>query len=189
MAKHMQAKQQSSQSIVDSIVYYFITLYWKGWKMENEYYTKTIKTITLKVKEPEACHGIASGSRQCFNIAKEIYKSLDDDQEHFTAFFMNSQNEIKGYKTLFTGGQTTANVDAKVVFRNALLFGATAMIVVHNHPSGTTTPSSEDKQITEELVNAGKILKIKVLDHLIITNNDYFSFADEGLIKRYNFNH
>ena len=67
-------------------------------------------------------------------------------------------------------------------------FGAAAMMFAHNHPSGDAKPSSEDKEITEELVFAGKIMRITVLDHLIIGDGQYFSFADEGLIKMYNAN-
>jgi len=156
--------------------------------MKSTYYEKKLKTITLKIKEPDNIHGIAKSSRKSFDIAKEIYKGLNDDQEHFTVFFMNSQNEINGYKTLFTGGQDASLVDVKIVFRNALIFGAIGMIICHNHPSGTIKPSNEDNTITEELVKAGRILKIKVLDHLIMGNNSYFSYADEGLIQRYNNN-
>ena len=150
------------------------------------YYTKTLKTISLKISEPEAEKETTLNSRQCFRIAKEIYKTLDDDQEHFTVFFLNSQNEINGFKTLFSGGQSFATVDLKIIYRNALQFGASAIIAIHNHPAGSLKRSGEDDKITQEIINAGKLLNIKLLDHLILGNGEYYSYADEGLIETYN---
>ena len=72
--------------------------------------------------------------------------------------------------------------DTRLVFKNALAQGATALILVHNHPSGTLKPSQADKDITKKIKQAGLLLDIKVLDHLIVTEKTYFSFADESLI-------
>ncbi len=95
-------------------------------------------------------------------------------------------NEINGFKTLFSGGQNFASVDLKVIYRYALQFGASAMILVHNHPSNCINPSAEDHKITKEIFKAGKMLGIKLLDHLIIASgDDYYSFGDEGDIQRY----
>lgn len=149
------------------------------------YYTKKIKTISLKVKEPEAEKQVTSSSKAVNAFAKAIYKNLDDDQEHFTILFLNSQNEVNGFKTVFSGGQNQAHIDKKVVFRYALQFGASRIIAVHNHPSGVLKPSPEDNIITEAIVHAGILLDIPILDHLIITNSDFYSFADEGKIKQY----
>ncbi|KKK81637.1 hypothetical protein LCGC14_2811450 [marine sediment metagenome] len=156
---------------------------------KKEYYTKKIKTITLQIREPKATLNAktANSSRKSFEIAQAIYKNLEPDQEHFSVLFLNSQNKMTGYKTLFSGAMSSSIVDSKIVFRNALLFGATAIILIHNHPSGNSKPSSEDKIITEDIIEIGVVLKLSVLDHIILADgtNDYFSFADEGLIKRY----
>lgn len=149
---------------------------------EEKYYSIKLKTITLKVREDEAKE-IMSSSRKCYEIAKAVYKGLDDDQEHFTVFFLNTQNEIKGYKTLFSGGQTSSMVDKAVLFRNVLLFGASAIIVCHNHPSGCLRPSEDDKLITGKIKECAKLFNIKLHDHIILGNNEYYSFADSGLIK------
>ena len=144
-------------------------------------YTKKLKTITLKVKEEPASE-TASNSRSAYEIANSIYRNLSDDQEHFCVLFLNGANKITGFKVLFSGGMNAATVDLKVVFRNAILFGARSLILVHNHPSSTLTASQEDIRITQETKQAGKLLGIKILDHIIITNNSYLSMADESII-------
>ena len=144
-------------------------------------YTKKLKTITLKVKEEPALE-TASNSRSAYEIASNIYRNLSDDQEHFCVLFLNGANKITGFKVLFSGGMNAATVDLKVVFRNAILFGARSLILVHNHPSSTLTASQEDIRITQETKQAGKLLGIKILDHIIITNNSYLSMADESII-------
>ena len=144
-------------------------------------YTKKLKTITLKVKEEPALE-TASNSRSAYEIANSIYRNLSDDQEHFCVLFLNGANKVTGFKVLFSGGMNAATVDLKVVFRNALLFGARSLILVHNHPSSTLTASQEDIRITQETKQAGKLLGIKILDHIIITNNSYLSMADESII-------
>jgi len=144
-------------------------------------YTTKFKTITLKVKERPAPAN-AGNSKSAYEVAKEIYSGLSDDQEHFCILFLDNANNITGYKVLFSGGMNAATVDLKVVFRNALLFGACSIIVVHNHPSNSLIASKEDIQITQEIKQAGKLLGIRLLDHIILTNNSYLSMADEAMI-------
>ena len=144
-------------------------------------YTKKLKTITLKVKEEPASE-TASNSRSAYEIANSIYRNLSDDQEHFCVLFLNGANKVTGFKVLFSGGMNAATVDLKVVFRNALLFGARSLILVHNHPSNTLEASQEDIQITREIKQAGKLLSFRILDHIILTNNSYLSMADEAMI-------
>ena len=136
-------------------------------------YTKKLKTITLKVKEEPASE-TASNSRSAYEIANSIYRNLSDDQEHFCVLFLNGANKVTGFKVLFSGGMNAATVDLKVVFRNALLFGARSLILVHNHPSSTLTASQEDIRITQET-------KYKnVPDHL--TNHYKFLLQPHKLI-------
>jgi DNA repair protein RadC len=106
----------------------------------------------------------------------------------FRVIFLNSQNQVIDIVTAHEGTVTMSSVYVREIISLANKFGAAAMIFAHNHPSGEPKPSSEDKAITEELVFAGRIMKIKVLDHIIIGEEQYFSFADEGLIKLYNAN-
>jgi len=144
-------------------------------------HTKKLKTITLKVKEEPALE-TASNSRSAYEIANNIYRNLSDDQEHFCVLFLNNANKATGFKVLFSGGMNAATVDLKVVFRNAILFGASSLILVHNHPSNTLTASQEDIKLTQEIKQAGKLLGIKILDHIIITNSSYLSMADDAII-------
>ena len=101
--------------------------------------------------------------------------------EEFWIIYMNNSNKVISKSQLSKGGITGTLVDVRIVFKTALEMGATALILCHNHPSGTLVPSEADKQITKKLKLAGESLEIKVLDHLIITEASYFSFADEGI--------
>lgn len=100
--------------------------------------------------------------------------------EHFAVLFLNRRNRVIAAEVLSTGGTDYAVVDARVIFRRALILGAAAIIVGHNHPSGDASPSREDITVTERLLAAGEVLGIQVLDHLIVTNDGYTSMAADG---------
>jgi len=102
--------------------------------------------------------------------------------EEFYILYLNNSNKVISTFQLSKGGITGTLVDVRLVFKRALELGATALILAHNHPSGTLQPSSADKAITAKLKQAGESLDIKVLDHLIITENDFFSFADNNMM-------
>ena len=95
---------------------------------------------------------------------------------------MNNSNKVISKSQLSKGGITGTVVDTRLVFKSAIENGAVAVILVHNHPSGTLVASEADKQITKKIKIAGESLDIKVLDHLIVTETNYFSFADEGIL-------
>jgi DNA repair protein RadC len=95
---------------------------------------------------------------------------------------LNNSNKIIQKNQLSKGGITGTLVDVRLALKTAIEVGAVGIILVHNHPSGTLKPSEADKQVTSKLIAAGKSLDIKVLDHLIITEKAYFSFADEGIL-------
>jgi len=102
--------------------------------------------------------------------------------EEFWIVYLNNSNKILQKSQLSKGGITGTLVDIRLVLKIALQIGAVGIILVHNHPSGTLRPSQADKQLTNKLKIAGDSIDIKVLDHLIITENAYFSFADENLL-------
>ncbi|AMM40756.1 DNA repair protein RadC [Candidatus Desulfofervidus auxilii] len=139
-------------------------------------YKCKFKTITLKIREKTPKYKVNS-PEATFEFARKIYEQLDDDQEHCTVLFLNSKNQITGFKTIFSGGQNSAQVDPKIIFRNALLFGAVSIILIHNHPSGDVEPSEDDLEMTHKLKLAGEFLNIKVLDHIIISQSDFYSIA------------
>jgi DNA repair protein RadC len=120
-----------------------------------------------------------TSSKKIFEIMQPIIGELP--HEEFWIVYLNNSNKVISKSQLSKGGITGTLVDVRLVFKTALEMGATALILCHNHPSGTLIPSDADKQITKKLKVAGDSLEIKVLDHLIVTENNYFSFVDEGI--------
>ncbi len=120
-----------------------------------------------------------TSSKVIFEIMQPIIGELP--HEEFWIIYLNNSNKVISKSQLSKGGITGTLVDVRIVFKTALEMGATALILCHNHPSGTLIPSDADKQITKKLKLAGESLEIKVLDHLIVTETSYFSFADEGI--------
>lgn len=120
-----------------------------------------------------------TSSKVVFEIMQPIIGELP--HEEFWIVYLNNSNKILSKSQLSKGGITGTLVDVRIVFKSALEMGATSLILCHNHPSGTLVPSDADKQITKKLKSAGDSLEIKVLDHLIITETNYFSFVDEGI--------
>ena len=104
------------------------------------------------------------------------------DQEEFWVLLLNTQHHVVEKKCLSKGGISETTVDIRLLFKSALQCGATAIIVAHNHPSGVLKPSTSDIQLTQKIKKAGENMDIKLLDHLIISEKGYFSFADEKLL-------
>ncbi|MEO8255359.1 MAG: DNA repair protein RadC [Flavobacterium sp.] len=120
-----------------------------------------------------------TSSKTVFEIMQPIIGELP--HEEFWILYLNNSNKVISKAQLSVGGITGTIVDVRLVFKMALEKGATALILCHNHPSGTLNPSDLDKQITKKLKIAGDNLEIKVLDHLIVTERKYYSFVDEGI--------
>lgn len=119
--------------------------------------------------------------------SKDAYDCLsaaleDLNHEEFKILILNRSNMVTRIETISKGGVAGTVVDPKIIFKKALDYQASSIILSHNHPSGNLQPSPQDKQITTKLVNAGKFLDIKVLDHIIVSNRGYYSFLDEGMI-------
>ncbi len=121
-----------------------------------------------------------TSSNSVFELMQPIIGELE--HEEFWIIYLNNSNKVIHKHLLSKGGITGTLVDVRLVLKNALEVGATGLILVHNHPSGTLIPSEADKQVTQKLKIAAQSLDIKVLDHLIITEKAYFSFADKSLI-------
>jgi len=121
-----------------------------------------------------------TSSRAVFEIMQPIIGELP--HEEFWIIYLNNSNKVI-YKTqLSKGGLTGTVVDARLVFKTALEHNAVGIILVHNHPSGALQASEPDKQVTRQLKMAGHSLDIKVLDHIIVTEKAYLSFADDGIL-------
>lgn len=121
-----------------------------------------------------------SGSLDAYNVLKLHLSDLRT--EEFWAVFLNQSNKVIHIAQLTQGGISQSIVDVRVLFKTALEHFSTGIIVAHNHPSGNKKPSTEDINITKKIKDAGNLMNIQLLDHLIITQNAYLSFADEGLL-------
>jgi len=109
----------------------------------------------------------------------------DVDREHFVIILLNQKNRVIGINTVSIGSLTASIVHPREVYKSAILANAASILCGHNHPSQDCQPSREDRAITTRLVEAGKLLGISILDHVIIGGEGrYFSFADEGLLER-----
>ncbi len=121
-----------------------------------------------------------TSSQSVFELMQPIIGELP--HEEFWIVYLNNSNKVLQTSQLSKGGITGTLVDVRLAFKNALQLGAVAIILAHNHPSGTLKPSQPDIKLTQKLKTAGESLDIKVLDHLIITEKAYFSFADESMM-------
>ncbi len=121
-----------------------------------------------------------TSSKTVFEIMQPIIGDLP--HEEFWVLYLNNSNNIINKIQLSKGGITGTVVDVRLAFKVAVEHNATGMILCHNHPSGTLVASDADRQITKKMKLAGESLDVKVLDHLIITEADYFSFSDEGIL-------
>ncbi|MRI02352.1 DNA repair protein RadC [Kriegella sp. EG-1] len=121
-----------------------------------------------------------TSSKDAFEILRPILGELE--HEEFWILYLNNANKVLHQSQLSKGGLTGTLVDVRIVMKKALELGAVALILSHNHPSGTLKPSKADKTVTQKLQAAARALDIKVLDHLIVTQKTYLSFADDGLL-------
>jgi DNA repair protein RadC len=119
-------------------------------------------------------------SKNAFDLLQPRMGELP--HEEFWIVYLNNSNGVLHTAQLSKGGITGTLVDIRLVMKQALELGAVALLLAHNHPSGTLEPSPADKEITQKLKTAAEAMDIKILDHLIITAQSYFSFADENLL-------
>lgn len=120
-------------------------------------------------------------STDSFNLLSPYL--LDKTVEEFYVIFMNAGNYLITIEPISNGGITATVVDARIIFKKALEYaGVTQLIVAHNHPSGNLIPSETDKRLTDKIKEGGKLLDIRLLDHLIIASNSFYSFSDNGLL-------
>lgn len=123
---------------------------------------------------------VITGSQAAFEVLEP--RMADLGHEEFWVLLLNRANKVLKAERISSGGMTGTVVDAKLVFQAALQARCASIILSHNHPSGSIRPSQADIQLTKKLKSAGELLDIRVLDHLIIGEKNYYSFADEGLI-------
>ena len=147
----------------------------------------TVQRI-LGVFEISRRYQSATVRKRCsIKTSKDVYdlmqlKLADLDHEQFFVLYLNFSNEIIELSQLSIGGRNSTIADAKRIFQQALRCAATGLILCHNHPSGQCKPSAQDQALTKDIKEFAGLIDMKLLDHVIFTDNGYFSFADEGIL-------
>lgn len=121
-------------------------------------------------------------SRDASDLLRRVWSNQIDHVEQFVVLCLNRANKVLGWSLVSSGGLAGTVADPKIIFQIALKSNASSVILAHNHPSGNTKPSEADIKLTKKLISAGSFLDLPVLDHVILTSEGYFSFADEGMI-------
>jgi DNA repair protein RadC len=140
-------------------------------EIEISYKTKVKPSERVKIET----------SKDAFKVLIDCYS--EDEIEHtesVVVLLLNRANKVLGWRKISQGGITGTVMDKRIIYQLALLSNATQIIISHNHPSGNLKPSESDISITKEINDAGKLMDITLLDHLIITTEGYYSFGDEG---------
>lgn len=144
--------------------------------------------IDYKVGEVKLSYKPKSKNQQKVTCSEDAYKYMLSTynngticyKEYFKVLFLNQANQVLGYTLISEGGITETSADVRIIFQAALLTNSVALILVHNHPSGNLKPSPEDIRLTKQVREASNFMRIKILDHIIISDEGYYSFADEG---------
>lgn len=139
--------------------------------------------LTIRYKKSKVENTQITHSSDAARVLRKMFDA--DTLEYFETslvIYLDRANQTLAYQKIGMGGMTGVVMDPRVVFATALKIGATGIILSHNHPSGTLTPSTEDAKVTQKFIDGGKILGIRVFDHIIITADSYYSFADQGQI-------
>ena len=140
-----------------------------------------LREVTAVYKSKEDITNVKiGGSRDVNEYIRSVYPVSIEIREAMVVLLLNNSNRTLGYSIASIGGLTGTLVDVRLVLRDALLTQATGLILIHNHPSGTLKPSQSDINITTKVKKAAELMDIKLLDHLILTEEAYYSFADEG---------
>lgn len=144
-------------------------------------YGNTIPEITLKYKKGNVERIKITNMKICAEVLRKFY---DEDTfeltESMIVLFLNQSNQTIGWMKHSTGGMGQTLVDPRLIYATALKCGAAGIIVSHNHPSGALYPSPEDNRVTEKLKDGANYLNIRLLDHIILTDEGYYSYVEEG---------
>ena len=137
-------------------------------------------TINFKMLLPLLSDTGITSSRDAAEIYRRYCSEKIHYKEEFFIMLLNTANKPLGICKISEGGLSSTTVDVRNIFQTALKANAANVILFHNHPSGNLRPSEADRSITKKIIEAGKVMDIKVLDHVIMTAESYFSFTDEG---------
>jgi len=146
---------------------------------------KKLKIVQIREKTQEYGKDLqVTDARQLYFFSQAaIFKDGMPCQEQFWVILLDVRCKIKSIYMAGQGTDCSCDITPKEIFTAALLAGAHSVIILHNHPSGDVDPSKQDRLVTQRIIEAGQILDIQVLDHIIAGDNRYYSFCDEGLIR------
>jgi len=149
----------------------------------REYKSKLREVTAVYKKTSQEINNVKIGSSKDVNdYIRSVYPVSIDIREAMIVLYLNNSNRTLGYSIASIGGITGTLVDVRLILRDALLTQSTSLIMIHNHPSGTLKPSHSDISLTNKIKKAAELIDVKLLDHLILTEDTYFSFADDGMI-------
>lgn len=148
--------------------------------MQTVYQIAEVK-LTYKTSVKTSERFKISNSADCYKIFLQFFDAdTIEHKESAWALFLNQSNQVISITKISEGSVNATLIDPKLIFQAALLVNAISVIIAHNHPSGNLTASLSDRQMTKKLADAAKVLEMNLLDHLVITNEGYYSFADDG---------
>jgi DNA repair protein RadC len=147
-----------------------------------------MKTFKSKLREVTAVYKTTcslqnvkiTNSKDVNELIRKIYPVEINIREAMVVLYLNNSNRTLGYGVIGIGGFTATHVDIRLILRDAFLTQSTSIILIHNHPSGSLTPSEADMNITDKIKKAAGIMDIRLLDHLILTENSYYSFIEHA---------
>ena len=147
-------------------------------------YKSKLREVSAVYKTSDVVPNVKiSQSKDVADYIRQVYPVEINIREAMLVLYLNNSNRTLGYSIASIGGITGTLVDVRLVLRDALLTQATSIILVHNHPSGSLNPTQADIAITEKIKKAAELHDVTVLDHLILAEDAYYSFADEGKLK------
>ena len=146
-----------------------------------------IRTVSWKWSDPTQVYPALTTDKIYIKGPEDLFRQFlflfkDEVKERFVVFWLNSANRVTGFEIVTEGILNSSLVHPREVFRGAIVATCANIIIAHNHPSGNPEPSSEDIQITKQIVESGKILVIPVHDHIIFSDSSYTSLAERGLL-------
>lgn len=152
--------------------------------LKNDQQVNYVNELVLSYKKKESFKDNnflqLNNSKKMSKLFRLIWNDEIEVRESFYLLCLNSKLDVVGFRKIADGGLSSVMVDIRLIFSTALLANSHSIVVAHNHPAGTLKPSHEDIALTNNILEASKVLSIKLLDHIILTADDYYSFADNG---------
>lgn len=151
--------------------------------MDHNLFNQSIAEVQVSYS-----HKVKAANRLKITCSNDTYKFVSPNwpdieyRESFAVLLLNRGMQVLGITWISKGGVSGTVVDAKIIFQSALRANCTTLILIHNHPSGTLNPSTPDINITNKIKDGAKLLDMSVVDHIILSSEGYYSFADEGIL-------